>query len=216
MEDSEQKHTDTQIPDMIHLEELKKLKSLHPQISNILEKYTAILERHIDPIKESMQNSIRVRKRMSEEMEDKYYGGFYDNIPLIKDKIPNFREAQLDFNTKVERQKSDLYKFINELINESNNIQEKVVEAPPPEKTNMSEADKKAFKNKQQDDMMLLLDKKKVPNKAQFNLIKNNILKRAGTDEEKLTYTDNISREMFGIKMEDVEWMIGKRKKTMS
>ncbi len=216
MEDSEQKHTDTQIPDMIHLEELKKLKSLHPQISNILEKYTAILERHIDPIKESMQNSIRVRKRMSEEMEDKYYGGFYDNIPLIKDTIPNFREAQLDFNTKVERQKSDLYKFINELINESNNIQEKVVEAPPPEKTNMSEADKKAFKNKQQDDMMLLLDKKKVPNKAQFNLIKNNILKRAGTDEEKLTYTDNISREMFGIKMEDVEWMIGKRKKTMS
>lgn len=207
---SEQKPTDKKIPDAIHLQELKELKSIHPQINNLLEKYLAVLERHIDPIKESMQNAVKFRKKMNEQMGDEYYGDYYSNIPLISDTIPNFRDAQLDFNTKVERQKSDLYKFIHELISESNNIKEKIVTKPIVQKQEgKTEQEIKAFENKQRDAMM---DMEKVTQKAEFNRMKNDILKMAKTEEEKII-TNNIALDLFGKKLEEKEWHIGRRKK---
>ena len=197
-------------PDMVHLDNLKKLKPTHQSIKNIHQRYIMVLERHIDPIKESMENSLKSRQRMNNELQDEYYGDFYSNIPLIKDVIPAFRDAQMDFNIKVERQKKDLVLFIIDLVNATNEIKDKVIEIPVKQKESQkSEAEKKAFENKQREDMMLM---QKASNKAHHNNIKNNITKMAKTEEEKIL-TDNISLDIFGRKLKEEEWKIGGRKK---
>ena len=53
----------------------------------------------------------------------------------------------------------------------------------------------------------------KASQKAEYNRIKNDIIKRAGTEEEKIL-TDKISLELFGKKIGDEQWKIGGRKKT--
>ena len=208
--DSEKKPTDQNIPDMVNLENLKKLNPVHTSIKNVLQKYIMVLERHIDPIKESMQNSLRSRERMKKELADEYYGEFYSNIPLIRDIIPAFRDAQLDFNTKVERQKKDLVLFIMELVDTTNEIKEKIIEVPvKQDESQKSEAGKKAFENKQRENMMLMQE---TSNKAHHNSMRNTVIKMAKTEEEKIL-TNNLSRDIFGKDITEVEWKIGGRKK---
>ena len=75
-----------------------------------------------------------------------------------------------------------------------------------------TEQEIKAFENKQREDMMQM---ENASNKAEYNLIRNNIIKMAKTEEEKII-TDNISLDIFGKKIGDKEWKIGRRKKKMS
>jgi len=47
--------------------------------------------------------------------------------------------------------------------------------------------------------------------KAEFNMIKNRVIKRMKTEEDRIM-TDNICLDVFGKKIGDLEWQIGGRK----
>ena len=200
---------------LAYLPKLRDLKTIHPPIKIIIDKHLKVFEEFEGPIRENMASVVSFKKEIKAELFDENFGNIYPDSSLNK-MFPLYEEAQKNFNTRQDRQLLKFSEFVIELINASNQIKETIREVPVnQEEPIKSEAEKKAFENKQQSDMMLLEDKKKTPNKADFNLIKNNIMKRAETNEEKIL-TDNIALKIFGKKIGDVEWNIGRKKKTMS
>jgi len=193
-----------------YLSKLKELKSIHPSIQISIEKWIRVLEEAQGPIKENMNSVMDSKKQIDEELIDANFGDIYPDSNLNKI-FPLYEQAQKNFNTRQGKQAINLSEFIIELVTICDGIKEKIVEVPAfQEEPIKSESEKKAFENKQRQDIKNLKDK--VSNKAHFNLTRNKILKLAQTKEEKMI-TDNIALDIFGKKLEDVPWDIGKRKK---
>ena len=196
-----------------YLPRLRSIKTIHTPIKIIVDKYMKVIEEFEGPIKENMDSVVSFKKEIKNELFDPSFGDIYPDSSLNK-MFPLYENAQKNFNTRQDKLIQKFVEFIIEIIEIANEIKETIREVPiKQEEPIKSEAEKKAFENKQQSDMMLLEDKKKIENKADFNLVKNNIMKRAETDEERIL-TDNIALKIFGKKIGDVEWNIGRKKKT--
>ena len=198
-----------------YLLRLRSIKTIHTPIKIIVDKYIKVITEFEGPIKENMDSVVSFKKEIKNELFDPSFGDIYPDSSLNK-MFPLYENAQKNFNTRQDKLIQKFVEFIIEIIEIANEIKETIREVPvKQEEPIKSEAEKKAFENKQQSDMMLLEDKKKIENKADFNLVKNNIMKRAETDEERIL-TDNIALKIFGKKIGDVEWNIGRKKKTMN
>ena len=93
----------------------------------------------------------------------------------------------------------------------ANEIQEKIVNIPIKQKTDlMDEQEKVAFEQIQRKNLGIL---KEHSNKVAFGYNLKDINDRCNTQEKKIL-TDNICFEFYGKKLEEIEWKIGMRKTT--
>ena len=196
---------------LVYFHELKELKSVHSSIQIAISRYIRVIEEQRGPKREAMQSVVSRKSEIKKELYDDNFGEIYPDSSLNK-VFSLYEEAQRDFNTKQEREIFNLIEFIKELVDTSNNIKEKIITKTIVQKEEpKSEQEIKAFENKQKEDMIFL--QKKIPNKLDFNIIRDSIIKRAETEEEKII-TNNLSLDLFGKKLEDVKWKIGGGRKT--
>lgn len=193
-----------------YISKLKAIKTIHPSIKIVIDKYIRVIEEFRGPLRENMDSVVSFRGGIKSELFDESFGDIYPDSSLNK-LFPLYDNAQTNFNTRQQRIIETFAEFIIETIETTDKIKETIKEVPSSKQKEMSEADIKAFENIQREEMLLM---QKAPNKAEFNTKKNAVKGRAKKEEE-IMITDNISRDIFGKKIGDVEWKIGKRKKNM-
>lgn len=189
-------------------DEFENLKSEHSNIQAVIDRYKKALKEVEFNLKISMNDMTEYKKKIEEESQSEEYGECYDNIPLISIIFPNFNREIGNYMEVIERNEDMLKDFIKDLVDESNNIKQTIAYKPE-EKTDLTDAEIKAFDKIQRQDVKAMMD---ANIKAQFYFMKNRVLKRAETDEQK-KITDAVSLDIFGKKIGDVGWMIGGRKK---
>lgn len=209
MEEKKEQKQDTDKNLLVYLDKLKVMKSIHPPIQQIIDKYIRVLEEIRIPLRDDMKNVIKYRQEMKSKLVDEDYGDIYDDV-FLNETFTSYDIAQINFNTKKQKEIANLVEFIGILIEGINSIKEKVVTKTVVQKQEgKTEEEKKAFQNKQREDIMRMQN---ASNKAEHNIIRNNVLKRAESEEEKIL-TDEISLDIFGKKIGEVEWKIGRKKK---
>lgn len=201
-----------QTPDnpLTYLEELKNIRCIHKNIQDKINILIKILELRKTPSMQILGNLNEYGKIIDTELKDEEFGMVYSNIDLLSIHLPNLIREYRNWNTLQQEEIRLLADYIREIIQESNEIKEKIINIPIKQKTDlMDEQEKIAFGQVQRKDLNRL---KEQPNKIAFVTILKNITDRCNTQEKKIL-TDNICLEFYGKKAEDMEWKIGKKNK---
>ena len=204
-----------QTPDNLitYLDDLKNIRCIHKNIQDKITTLVKILELRQTPSMQTLGNLNYHGNVIDDEMKDEDFGIIYSNIDLLSIHLPNLRREQINWNTLQQEEIRLLAGYIKEIIEEANEIKEKIVNVPIKQKPDlMDEQEKTAFEQIQRTDLNLLKEK---TNQATFVFLLKDIIDRCDTKEKKIL-TDNICLEFFGKKLEDMEWKIGAKKKTVA
>ena len=204
MEDSITQETKTN--PIRYLEDLKKLEIVHPSIKQKFNEYVRVLEEskiHKIQIINNIDHHYNQINHEMEELKDVYSG-----IDILSTHLPNYEREQKNWNTLQHNEISVLVSAIKDIIKLANDIKVKIVEKPVVQKQEgKTEQEKVAFENVQKE---YLIAMKNATSKAEYNIIRNQLRAMVNTEEEKVL-TNNLSLEIFGKRMEELEWEI-KRK----
>lgn len=192
-----------------YLEDLKKLKSPHKEIQEIINKHIQILEQNIVPMRQTMVNINHHKGQIDTQLSDEEFKDVYSNIEILSTHYPNYEREIKNWNTLKQKEVLNLILFAKELIDVSSKIEKQIIKEPIVQKEPVkTEQEKIAFEEKQKQDLMSM---KQATSKVEFNIIRNKIKGSVKTKEEEML-SDNICLEIFGKKLSDLEWIIGKKK----
>ncbi len=203
-----------QTPDnpITYLEELKNIKCIHKTIQDKISTLIKILELRRTPSTQTMGNLSEYGNIISTELKDEEFGIVYSNIDLISIHLPNLIREQRNWNTLQQEEIMLLASYIREIVQEANEIKEKIVNVPIKQKSDlMDEQEKTAFEQVQRKDLNSL---KEQPTKLDFGRVLKGINDRCNTQEKKILI-ENICLEFYGKRLGEMEWKIGKRNKTI-
>jgi len=204
-----------QTPDnpITYLEELKNIRCIHKNIQDKINTLIKILELRQTSCAQTLGNLSHHGSVIDTALTDEELGVVYSNINLLSIHLPNLRREQVNWNTLQQEEIRLLASYIAEIIQEANEIKEKIVNVPVKQKTDlMDEQEKVAFEQIQRKDLSIL---KEQLNKLDFGRILKDINDRCNTQEKKIL-TENICLEFYGKKLEDIEWKIGMRRKIIA
>ena len=120
---------------------------------------------------------------IDDEMKDEDFGIIYSNIDLLSIHLPNLRREQINWNTLQQEEIRLLAGYIKEIIEEANEIKEKIVNVPIKQKPDlMDEQEKTAFEQIQRTDLNLLKEK---TNQATFVFLLKDIIWISTLKQEK-------------------------------
>lgn len=191
-----------------YLEGLKTLKVVHPEIKAKLDEYIRILEESKTHKKQIIENINHHFNKIHDEIND--MEDIYSGIDILSIHLPNYEREQKNWNTLEHKEITLLVSAIKELIEASNRIEHKIIEKPVVQKEQgKTEQEKIAFENVQRQHLNAMDD---ATSKIQFSILRSKLKGMIKTEEEKIL-TNNLALEIFGKKVEDLEWEI-KRKIT--
>lgn len=194
---------------LAYLETFNKLKSIHEPVQNVLDKHSRILEELKIPMTLSMSNISHYHREIEKQLKDDELGDIYSNISLLSSTFPDYDREQFNLITLHQREIMNLVLLIGELVEATNHITERIITNPvPTDRPPKTEQERLDYENLQKRDLMSMTEAKA---KSSFNILRNTVLNRINTEEER-ALTNNICSEFFGKKIDEVEWKPGKKK----
>ena len=196
-----------------YIDKLGRINCIHKNIQEKLVTLIRILKMRITPKTQTLKNLSRLQVQIDDELSDEEFGIVYSNMDVLSIHLPNLRNEQKNWNTLQQEEVVLLADYIDEIVAEANNIKKEIVKVPIEQKESLMDMqEKNAFEQTQK---MALNALKGLKRKGDFDFSKRIILDRCNTEEKKILI-NNLCFEMYGQKLEEMEWKIGMKGKKAS